>query len=46
MEIESLLRQTGYNKTVYTTLLLQMENIKEKIMINCSAQATRLQQAQ
>jgi hypothetical protein len=45
MEMESLFRQTGYNKTVYTTLLWQMENIQEKIMINCTAQATQLQQS-
>jgi hypothetical protein len=46
MKMESLLqRQTGYNKTVYTTSLWQMEKIKEKIMINSSAQATQLQQS-
>jgi hypothetical protein len=43
MKMKSLL-QTGYNKTVYTTLLSQMENNKEK-MINCSAQAIQLQQS-
>jgi hypothetical protein len=46
MQMKSLLqRQTGYNKTVYTTSLWQMEKIKEKIMINSSAQATQLQQS-
>jgi hypothetical protein len=46
MEMKSLLqRQTEYNnRTVYTTVLSQMENIKEK-MINCNAQAIQLQKS-
>ena len=43
--MKSLLRGPEYNdRTVYTTVLSQMENIKEK-MINCSAQAIQLQQS-
>jgi hypothetical protein len=46
MEMESLLqRETRYNETGNATLSWQMENNKEKIMINCRAQTTELQQS-